>query len=66
MHLSFADTAMVAAVAAEKIAPAEVARTVLGGVENVENEVLVDEAPRTVKAVLSGPVENLVLPSPRS
>jgi NAD(P)-dependent dehydrogenase (short-subunit alcohol dehydrogenase family) len=66
VHLGFADTDMVAAVTAEKIAPAEVARTVLDGVENGDNEVLVDEATRTVKAVLSGPVENLVLPSLRS
>ncbi|MET9445591.1 SDR family oxidoreductase [Streptomyces cinerochromogenes] len=65
VHLGFADTDMVSAIPTEKIAPADVARIVLDGVENGENEVLVDEATRTIKAALSGPVENLALPSLR-
>jgi NAD(P)-dependent dehydrogenase (short-subunit alcohol dehydrogenase family) len=66
VHLGFADTDMVAAIPTQKIAPADVARTVLDGVENGDSEVLVDEATRRLKAALSGPVEDLVLPSLRS
>ncbi|MFJ9041066.1 SDR family oxidoreductase [Streptomyces sp. NPDC102406] len=65
VHLGFADTEMVAAIPTQKIAPADVARIVLGGVENGESEVLVDEVTRTFKAALAGPVEDLVLPTLR-
>ncbi|MFE6055877.1 SDR family oxidoreductase [Kitasatospora sp. NPDC056446] len=59
VHLGFADTGMVAALPVDKIAPADVARAVLDGLERGEHEVLVDDASRALKAALSGPVENL-------
>jgi NAD(P)-dependent dehydrogenase (short-subunit alcohol dehydrogenase family) len=65
VHLGFADTEMVAAIPAQKIAPTDVARIVLDGVENGDSEVLVDEVTRTFKAALAGPVEDLVLPALR-
>jgi NAD(P)-dependent dehydrogenase (short-subunit alcohol dehydrogenase family) len=65
VHLGFADTEMVSAIPTQKIAPVDVARIVLHGVENGESEVLVDEATRQIKAALSGPVEGLALPALR-
>ncbi|GGS24774.1 SDR family oxidoreductase [Streptomyces griseoviridis] len=65
VHLGFADTEMVAAIPTQKIAPTDVARIVLDGVERGESEVLVDEVTRTFKAALAGPVEGLALPAPR-
>ncbi|MFJ9448063.1 SDR family oxidoreductase [Kitasatospora sp. NPDC101235] len=59
VHLGFADTDMVAAIPVEKISVADVARIVLDGVERGESEILVDDATRTIKAALSGPVERL-------
>ncbi|MFG1949361.1 SDR family oxidoreductase [Nonomuraea sp. NPDC048826] len=61
VHLGFADTDMVAAIPAPKISPAEVAETVLDGVEEGAREVLVDEATKRMKAALSGPVEGLTV-----
>ncbi|MFJ9690900.1 SDR family oxidoreductase [Kitasatospora sp. NPDC101183] len=62
VHLGFADTEMVAAIPVAKLSPAEVAEAVLDGLEAGEDEVLVDEATRRVKAALSGPVANLAVP----
>ncbi|MET8423177.1 SDR family oxidoreductase [Nocardia sp. NPDC004860] len=62
VHLGFADTDMVKAIAAPKISPAEVAAAVADGLEQGAAEVLVDDFTRQVKAALSGPVESLVLP----
>ncbi|RZT85682.1 short-subunit dehydrogenase [Pseudonocardia sediminis] len=62
VHLGFADTEMVAAVPTDKIAPSEVARIVLDGIERGDTEILVDDATRAVKAALSGPVEGLAVP----
>ncbi|MBV6700184.1 SDR family oxidoreductase [Kitasatospora aureofaciens] len=62
VHLGFADTEMVAAIPVPKIAPADVARIVLDGVERGDTEVLVDDATRAIKAALSGPVEGLAVP----
>ncbi|MEV6099713.1 SDR family oxidoreductase [Nocardia sp. NPDC051981] len=61
VHLGFADTDMVKAIAAPKISPAEVAAAVADGLEQGSTEVLVDDFTRQVKAALSGPVEGLVL-----
>ncbi|MTE14485.1 SDR family oxidoreductase [Nocardia aurantiaca] len=62
VHLGFADTDMVKAIAAPKISPAEVALAVADGLEQGATEVLVDDFARQVKATLSGPVEGLALP----
>ncbi|QIS12902.1 SDR family oxidoreductase [Nocardia arthritidis] len=62
VHLGFADTDMVKALAVAKIDPAQVAATVFDGVEAGAQEVLVDELTRRVKAALSGPVADLALP----
>ncbi|MBY8863949.1 SDR family oxidoreductase [Nocardia sp. CA2R105] len=62
VHLGFADTDMVKTLQAEKISPRHVAQAVADGLEKGENEVLVDDLTRRVKAALSGPVENLALP----
>ncbi len=59
VHLGFADTDMVRNLTIDKISPRAVAEAVADGLEKGENEVLVDEATRRVKAALSGPVENL-------
>ncbi|MBU3063665.1 SDR family oxidoreductase [Nocardia sp. NEAU-G5] len=61
VHLGFADTDMVKNLTADKISPRAVAEAVADGLEKGENEVLVDELTRRVKAALSGPVENLAL-----
>ncbi|MGW4771799.1 SDR family oxidoreductase [Nocardia sp. NPDC004278] len=65
VHLGFADTDMVKAIAVPKIGPAEVAAAVADGLEQGASEVLVDEFTRQVKAALSGPVEGLALPFAR-
>ncbi|WP_433733532.1 SDR family oxidoreductase [Nocardia sp. CA-129566] len=62
VHLGFADTDMVKAIDTVKLSPATVAAALVDGLEQGANEVLVDEFTRQVKATLSGPVENLVLP----
>lgn len=62
VHLGFADTDMTKNLTAEKIGPRQVAEAVADGLEKGENEVLVDDLTRHVKAALSGPVENLALP----
>lgn len=64
VHLGFADTDMVKNITADKISPRAVAEAVADGLEKGENEVLVDELTRQVKAVLSGPVENLAVSLP--
>ncbi|MER7501428.1 SDR family oxidoreductase [Nonomuraea pusilla] len=61
VHLGFADTEMVAAIPAGKLAPALVAAAVADGVEKGDSEVLVDEASRRMKAALAGPVEGLTV-----
>lgn len=61
VHLAFADTDMVARLPVEKLAPSEVARAVLDGVEQGEDEVLVDELTRRWKAALAGPVDGLTV-----
>ncbi|AEM83870.1 SDR family oxidoreductase [Streptomyces violaceusniger] len=62
VHLGFADTDMVAGIPSQKISPAEVAETVLDGVEDGTSEVLVDDVTRQMKAALAGPVEGLTVP----
>ncbi|WP_435592623.1 SDR family oxidoreductase [Nocardia sp. bgisy118] len=62
VHLGFAETDMVKAIDTVKLSPATVAAALADGLEQGANEVLVDEFTRQVKATLSGPVENLVLP----
>ncbi|WP_067681228.1 SDR family oxidoreductase [Nocardia miyunensis] len=62
VHLGFADTDMVKALPTEKISPRQVAEAVADGLEKGENEVLVDDLTKRVKAALAGPVENLALP----
>ncbi|MVU75836.1 SDR family NAD(P)-dependent oxidoreductase [Nocardia sp. ET3-3] len=61
VHLGFADTDMVKGISADKISPAAVAEAVVTAVAKGENEVLVDDMTRQVKAALSGPVENLAV-----
>ncbi|AHH18328.1 putative oxidoreductase, SDR family [Nocardia nova SH22a] len=61
VHLGFADTDMVRRLTVDKISPQRVAEAVFDGVERGDNEVLVDEVTRRVKAALSGPVEGLTL-----
>ncbi|GAA1695856.1 SDR family oxidoreductase [Streptomyces yatensis] len=62
VHLGFADTDMVAGIPTQKISPADVAETVLDGVEDGVSEVLVDDVTRQMKAALAGPVEGLTVP----
>jgi NAD(P)-dependent dehydrogenase (short-subunit alcohol dehydrogenase family) len=59
VHLGFADTDMTAAWEADKLHPADVARTVLRGIENGDSEVLVDHVSRLIKSALPGPVQGL-------
>ncbi len=61
VHLGFADTEMVAGFPGPKISPADVAAAVFDGLERGEDEVLVDDVTRQVKAALSGPVAGLSL-----
>lgn len=65
VHLGFADTDMVRQLTTDKIAPDQVAMAVFDGLERGEQEILVDEVTRRMKAALSGPVENLAVPLPR-
>jgi NAD(P)-dependent dehydrogenase (short-subunit alcohol dehydrogenase family) len=62
VHLGFADTDMVRQLTIDKIAPDQVAGAVFDGLERGEQEILVDEVTRQMKAALSGPVENLAVP----
>jgi NAD(P)-dependent dehydrogenase (short-subunit alcohol dehydrogenase family) len=62
VHLGFADTDMVSRIPAQKISPTYVAEAVLDGIENGDNEVLVDDVTKKIKAALSGPVEGLTIP----
>ena len=48
-HMGYMDTDMVAAIEAEKTAPAEVARLIVAALENGDDEVLVDDISRQVK-----------------
>ena len=59
MHAGFIDTDMVAKIPMQKATPAEVARRIVDGLEAGAVEVLTDDVTVTVKAALSGPVENL-------
>ncbi len=62
VHLSFADTDLTAGLArVSKVTPAFVASRVVEGLTRGDAEILVDTASQEAKAILSGPVENLVL-----
>lgn len=61
MHLDLADTDMSARFTDHvKISPADVASRVLDAIEQGEEEVLVDDASRTAKRLLAGPVQELI------
>lgn len=55
MRAGYLDTDMAAAITTPKTAPDEVVRQVLAALRDGEQEVLVDEVSRAVKAGLSGP-----------
>ena len=59
VHVGYIDTDMTDGINAPKLAPVEVARRVIDGLEAGASEVLVDDLSVQVKAALSGPVENL-------
>lgn len=59
VHVGYIDTDMIDGINAPKLAPAEVARRIIDGLEAGAAEVLVDDLSVQVKAALSGPVENL-------
>lgn len=59
VHAGFIDTDMVADMSGPKVTPAAVAQSILDGVESGAAEVLADDISVSVKAALSGPVENL-------
>lgn len=59
VHAGFIDTEMVSDVPLPKTTPAEVARRIIDGLESGAVEVLTDDVTVSVKAALSGPVENL-------
>lgn len=59
VHAGFIDTDMVSAMDQPKATPAQIAARILDGLEAGDNEVLADDVTATVKAALSGPVENL-------
>lgn len=59
VHVGYIDTDMTDGINAPKLAPAEVARRIIDGLEAGAAEVLVDDLSVQVKAALSGPVENL-------
>lgn len=63
VHLGFADTDMVRQLTTDKIAPDQEARAVFDGLERGEQEILVDDVTRRMKAALSGPVETSPFPS---
>ena len=60
VHVGFIDTEMVADIGLPKTAPAVVAARIVDALEAGEVEVLADEITATVKAALSGPVQDLV------
>jgi NAD(P)-dependent dehydrogenase (short-subunit alcohol dehydrogenase family) len=61
VHLDLADTDMTARFTArDKTSPADVATRVLDAIERGDEEVLVDDASRDAKGLLSGPVGDLV------
>lgn len=64
VHLGLADTDMSADVDAPKVSPLVVAEKVVDGVAAGDAEVLVDAFSENAKALLSGPVEKLVLAAP--
>jgi NAD(P)-dependent dehydrogenase (short-subunit alcohol dehydrogenase family) len=64
VHLGFADTDMTATFPGDKLSPAQVAESVLAGVEEGRTEVLVDSVSEHFKAALAGPVEGLTVPLP--
>lgn len=59
VHAGFIDTEMVSDVPLPKTTPAEVAKRIIDGLESGAVEVLTDDVTVSVKAALSGPVENL-------
>jgi NAD(P)-dependent dehydrogenase (short-subunit alcohol dehydrogenase family) len=59
VHAGFIDTDMVSAMTLPKATPAEIATRIVDGLEAEDTEVLADDVTVTVKAALSGPVENL-------
>ena len=59
VHAGFIDTDMVSAMKQPKATPAEIAARILDGLETGDTEVLADDVTVTVKAALTGPVENL-------
>ncbi|MGA4844888.1 SDR family oxidoreductase [Streptomyces sp. G5(2025)] len=59
VHAGFIDTDMVSAIDRPKAAPAQIAARIVDGLEAGVAEVLADEVTATVKAALSGPVEQL-------
>ena len=59
MHAGLIDTDMVSAIPVSKMTPAEVASSIVDGLENSSVQVLTDDITADVKAALSGPVEHL-------
>ncbi|WP_020102356.1 SDR family oxidoreductase [Mycobacterium sp. 360MFTsu5.1] len=59
VHVGYIDSDMTDGINAPKLAPAEVARRIIDGLEAGAAEVLVDDLSVQVKGALSGPVENL-------
>ncbi|CAJ1495672.1 SDR family oxidoreductase [[Mycobacterium] holstebronense] len=59
VHAGLIDTDMVSDMPGPKVTPGHVARRILDGVESGAAEVLADDISVSVKAALSGPVENL-------
>lgn len=63
VHAGFIDTEMVTKFPVPKATPAEIAGSILDGVESGALEVLTDALTEKTKAALSGPVENLAFPT---
>jgi NAD(P)-dependent dehydrogenase (short-subunit alcohol dehydrogenase family) len=59
VHLGYADTDLIAELDVPKISPQFVAERVIAAIEAGDDEVLVDEFTRAVKAKLAGPVAEL-------
>jgi NAD(P)-dependent dehydrogenase (short-subunit alcohol dehydrogenase family) len=59
VHVGHIDTDMTAQVTAARNAPAQVAASIISGIEAGETEILVDDPSRYYKARLSGPVQAL-------
>lgn len=59
VHLGYADTDMIKHVTAPKSDPRDIATEVVNGLATGAHEVLADDVSRSVKSMLSGPVENL-------